>query len=313
MKRFPPFPIILILFFILSMVRPVWVMASDDRILVIQSRKLNPYNEALEGWKQFFEQESFPVQYNEYNLEEYANKESELISRIDEEPPRLIFAVGTEAALFSKNNFKDIPIVFAMVLDPVESGIVSSGRGSRENITGVSLKISIEAQFKKLKEVIPKIKVIGMLYDVKNMSRSKEEAQEAADRLKLTLAAKPIYSKTDVDKALAEIVKEADCLWAGVDTFIYNPQSAQHILLWTLRNKIPFMAFSSNYVNAGALLALECDYVDIGRQAAQMAIKILKGEELKSLGIETPRRTRVIINQKTAQLIGVDVPRMSLE
>ncbi len=309
--------IILSFFFILLVflvINPCFLLADEDyRIVIIQSRILTPYNNALRGFTDKVSNETLKTTYTEYNLEDYVGKEQEITENIINIKPSIIFAIGTEAALFSKTNLKENPIIFSMVLDPIGTKIVESFDGPNENITGVYLKISIEDQFRKLKEVIPNLKKVGMLYDANSSTKSKEEAEDAAKKLDLILVAQGVYSKADIDKTLDDILNEVDCLWAGVDTFIYNPQSAQHIILKTLRNKIPFMAFSSNYVNAGALMTLECDYADIGAQAAEIAIKVMKGAKPESISVQAPRKMKLIINQKTAQTIGIKMPRASLE
>lgn len=286
--------------------------AESTSILVLRSKDIAPYNNALAGFKDEVDKE-INASYEDYNLDDFSERQSALKEQIDQKNPKIIFAIGTEAATFAKKYIKGVPIIFSMVLNPIESGIVSSLSQTEDNITGISLKISVDKQFDKLKQIIPNIKKIGMLYDAKNMAELKAEAEKAASRLGLELIAKPIYSKNDIDQALNEVVREADVLWAGVDTLIYNPQSAQHILLTTLRNKIPFMAFSSNYVNAGALMALECDYTDIGRQAAEIAVKILNGQKPNEIPVYTPRATRLVVNEKTAQLIGVKLSKIYLQ
>lgn len=289
------------------------VFAQDqDKIVILRSQDISPYNSAVYGFKDEMDR-TFTVSYQEYQLEDYADREDSLMTEIENDRPTLIFAVGTEAAMLAKNNIRDIPVIFSMVLNPVESGVVKSVRHPDDNITGISLKISIEKQFRKIKEIFPNVHKIGMLYDAKNMVGLKKEAESAAENLDLTLVAKAVNSTGEVDDALNEVINEADILWAGVDKLIYNPQSAQHILLATLRNKIPFMAFSSNYVNAGALMALECDYVDIGRQSADLAIKVLNGEKASEIPVVSPRMTRLVINEKTAQLIGVKIPKVTLQ
>jgi putative ABC transport system substrate-binding protein len=303
---------IFIIIFGLCLWTSISLAESPVSILILRSKDIAPYNNALYGFKEGMDKQLMAI-YDDYNLDDFAGRLEPLIEEIEKRKPQLIFVIGTEAAIFAKEHIKDVPIIFSMVLNPIESGIVPSRQEASENITGISLKISVEQQFQKLKEAIPNIQKVGMLYDAKNMVELKEEAEKAASKLGLELVAKPIYSKNDIDGALNDVVREADVLWAGVDTLIYNPQSAQHILLTTLRNKIPFMAFSSNYVNAGALMALECDYTDIGRQASELASKILGGEKVNEIPVHFPRTTRLIVNEKTAQLIGVKLPKVYLQ
>ena len=69
------------------------------------------------------------------------------------------------------------------------------------------------------------------------------------------------------------------------------------------------MAFSAHYVKAGALLALECDYYDVGRQTGEIADSILKGTDPGTIPITFPRKKNLVINKRTAKTIGVNIPR----
>ena len=301
----------IVLILLLLFNHPFFAFCEEQYVIaVIRSQDIIPYGSAFIGFQEElkkFEKE-VRVEYVDFNFDEYISQPQELISKMIQTKPQLIFTIGTEATVFAKQNFKDFPIVFSMVLDPVASGIVKSFDSSQENITGVSLKISVEEQFKNLKQILPKISKIGMLYDAQKMIALKDEAERAAQNLNLSLVAVSVLSKSEVDQALEDILEKADCLWAGVDTLIYNAQSAEHILLMTLRNKIPFMAFSSHYVKAGALLALEADYEDIGRQTAELALKVLRGESAGKIPVQSPRKIQLVTNKKTAELIGVKVP-----
>lgn len=289
------------------------VSSKKQVIAVIRSRPLEPYNNALSGFKEGLKQDGYKITYNYYDLEAVKGEEWELLSEIKDLGPDLVFTLGTEGALFAKKNIKDLPIIFSMVLDPVESGIVKSLSGSGDNITGVSLNIPVKMQFRKLKQMVPKLTRIGIIYDARKKVKLKEEAIIAAKKLGLRVVAKPIYSQADIASALYEVIKEADCLWAGVDTLVYSPQSAKHILLTTIRNRLPFMAFSSHYVRAGALMAMECDYHDIGTQSAQVAIKVLNGKKAGSIPISLPRNTRLVINKRTAEVIGITITKKLLD
>lgn len=276
------------------------IQANEKSVFIIQSKDIAPYNDALRGIKdnlskEFKINQSFVDQKNLKNL-------------ILKEDSFVVVTIGTEASLFAKDNFKDVPIVFTMVLDPTEIKLVSSLESRDELITGVMLGISIDDQFKKMKEVLPEIKKIGMLYDKNKKEQLRARAQKAAEKLNLKLVAQEINDASQVTKGLDKIITQSDILWAGVDTLIYNPQSAQHILLETLRNKLPFMAFSSQYVKAGALMALESDYYDIGRQTSDIVNQILEGRPVSDIPIESPQKLNLITNQNTAKLIGVSVP-----
>ena len=61
------------------------------------------------------------------------------------------------------------------------------------------------------------------------------------------------------------------------------------------------------------LMAMECDYYDIGRQTVKIAIQVLQGQKPESIPIENPRKSHVVINKKTAKIIGITIPKKFLE
>lgn len=303
--------ILLILFFFFFFNLPVTFSETNPVIVVLLSKPLRPYNDALSGFEELIQKNGYKIAFV-YNLDEKKDNRPQFISTIKGENPGLVFAIGTEAAIFAKQNLSDLPVVFSMVLNPVKSGLVESLAAPGNNLTGVSLDIPPELQFEKLKEVLPHVTRVGVIYNEKESDWIKE-VRQAAQKNGLSLIVKPVNSQIDVPGSLDEIVKEVDCLWAQVDPMIYNVQSSQYILLNLLRSKIPMMAFSAQYVKAGALLGLECDYVDIGRQSADIALVILKHGALGNVALVFPQKVRLLINKKIAGVIGVDIPQRALE
>jgi putative ABC transport system substrate-binding protein len=87
-----------------------------------------------------------------------------------------------------------------------------------------------------------------------------------------------------------------------------TPQTAEPILLNTLKSKIPLVGLSTSWVKAGALYALDRDYIDIGLQSGELAGKLLNGASASSLPPAYPRKVAYVLNLKTASLINLDLP-----
>jgi putative ABC transport system substrate-binding protein len=303
MKTFKKIIILVFFFAVSACLIAAGSQAEEKLINVLQSRSIRPYENAFSGFKESMNALEYDVRYNIINMQE--KTPAEIIEKIEEMPGDMVLAIGTEAALFAKNNLKGAAIVFMMVLDPRESGIAGPLTAPAARITGISLDIPIEEQLRVFRKAVPGIKKVGMLYDKKNKSVLAREASEAAAKVGLKMILKPVFSQDEISMKLEEVYRECDCLWAGVDPFIYNPATAGNIILFTLKNKIPFMAFSSNFVRAGALMSLECDYKDIGRQAAEVVSDILKGRKPSSIPVQAPRKTYPVINLRTARTLNV--------
>lgn len=278
--------------------------AQQCRIVIVYSKSMLPYGAASSGFTEEIKQSGYEAVYGRYDVEKYTGKEDALAADILNFRPEVVLVLGTKAAIFAGDKLKEPAVVFSMVLDPSEGGITNAAG----NMTGVSLDIPLELQFRVLAQVVPHARRIGMLYDAARKGAFVEEVRAAAALRRLKVTAKPVYAKDEVKVTLERLLREADCLWAAADSLIYNQQSGRDILLTTLQSRIPFMAFSSYYVKAGALCALECDYKDIGRQSAHLALRILRGEKPQTMPIESPRKTRLVINRMTAAAIGITIP-----
>jgi putative ABC transport system substrate-binding protein len=229
------------------------------------------------------------------------------IARIKEINPKLILTVGSSATRIISDHIKDRPIIFSAVLNPETSGFVKSLQNPGGNMTGASLDIPPDIQFTYFKRVIKNLKHIGVLYtdETANLIPPAEALAAGAG---LVLHAVKIESEKDIPAALDSLNMIVDGLWSVADGNIYSPRSTRFILLNTLRNSKPFMGFSRNIVESGALFGLNYDYKDIGRQAGKIAASVLSGRSPSSIPVAVPSIIWFHYNEKTAKHIAVNIP-----
>lgn len=284
-----------------------FIGAETYTIAIIKSNDIDAYHQAIAGFKEELKNQGITSKFKYYELKEATSKENDLLAQAKSSKPDLVLTVGTQAAKSAITYFKTIPLIFTMVLDSVQSGITPDYKASKANYTGLILSIPLETQFKKLTELVPKIEKIGILYTT--ATKDKIDRIKEINNLALAsgfkIVAKPINSVSALPVALNKVLHKADALWAEVEPTIYNPATTQKIIMATLKYKKPFMAFSSHYVQAGALLALECDYLSIGKQAAKIADEILKGKNPGDMPIAYPETLNLIINKNTAEFLGI--------
>jgi putative ABC transport system substrate-binding protein len=292
--------------FIFADVRMAHAAGAKQCIALVSARTSDEYKAVWAAFQVELSAKGVDAEYQEFwsksiTAADYV-AQRELIVKVK---PTLLLVLGTEAAVFAQKNMSDIPAVFAMVVNPRESGIVDAQGKTPQHMAGVSLDVPIERQFAMIKEILPQVKTVGMIYDAESKEWVREQAQAAANRLDLQLKSVGLKPPYDAVRVLTEDMKGVDLLWASIDPKIYNANSAKEVLLSTMRMKLPFMAFSSKYVKAGALVALECDYAGIGKQAADIASSIFRGEDPAAVGVQTPLDIAFDINIRTAQLIRV--------
>lgn len=263
--------------------------ASAKDIIVVKSANLKPYNEALIGFKSVARGNISEVLLPDING-------SDIRKEIERERPDLIIAVD-EDALSQVKGVNDIPIVYMMVSNP--QAILNGER----NITGVSMNISAKKQVDMLSAVSPHRKRIGIIYDPNNTFHLVKDIQSSSNGF--TLITERIYSRKEVPSVLKSLRGQIDVIWLLPDITVISQETFEFILLFSLENGIPIIAFSEKYVQAGSLMALDIDPTDIGLQAGEMANRILSGTDAGGIPVSSPRKAVFSLNLKIAQRLGI--------
>jgi putative ABC transport system substrate-binding protein len=221
--------------------------------------------------------------------------------------PDIIITVGSTATQLARDNFPKTPIIFAGVKYPVLSGFVESANRPGGRITGASLDIPIDIQFRYFKQIIPDLKRIGVLY-TSNTAKLMAPARVVASQMGMELVAVEVSGPRDLPKALDSLAGCAQGLWSVADPNLFDPQSTKFILLNSLRQGLPFMGFSRYVVESGALFALDFDYKAIGRQAGQIAAQVLRGANPGQMPVSAPDIIWFHYNENTARHAKIKIP-----
>jgi putative ABC transport system substrate-binding protein len=188
----------------------------------------------------------------------------------------------------------ETPVIACLVLRP-------SDLGGAPNITGTVLEFPVETELQRLSQILPRVRHIGVVFSPQNNQDRILAASQVAKKLGLTLHLRPIASPREIPAALESLTKEVDALWGLADPVVLTPETAEPILLFSFRNRIPFIGLSQAWAKAGALYALERDYHDIGAQCGELAAKALDGHPPSSLPPAYPRKVVYCVNLKTAR------------
>lgn len=266
--------------------------ALAKEIMVIQSCRIKPYDDALQGFKSTCAEKSDEPVFHEQDIKGDITKD---VRRLH---PDLILAIGMDALLKARK-IKNIPIVYVMVLNP--HPLV---HGSK-NITGVSMNISPEKHFSVLHKVLPTRKRIGLLYDPRRNDLYAKRALSSAKAYGFELIAKETDSAKDVPRLLEKLNGKIDLLWVLPDTTIVTPDTTAFLLLYSVEKKVPVHIFSSKYLEMGALTSLEPDPFDMGRQAGEMAARIFSGTNISDITCTDAANPVLSVNQKVAKKLNI--------
>jgi len=207
-----------------------------------------------------------------------------------------------------------IPIVFAVGIDPVGSGLVASLAQPGGNVTGLSIQAN-ELAGKRLefaRELIPQLHRLAIMFNVGNAQPVLEmgETQAAARMLGLEVAPLVIQRAEDIAPAFQTLKTRADALYVAVDQLIVANRTS--ILTSALGVRLPTIFSTRDFVKVGALMSYGPSYTERFGRAADYVDKILRGAKPGDLPVEQPTKFELVINLTTAKALGLDVPHSLL-
>lgn len=275
--------------------------AGEARIAVFVSYDAAPVEAVLAGFKEHLGRQGTAAVYEIYPLHEADDLAARPPAAVRQDGTRLILALGSLALETAGREAAGIPVVAAMVLR--EADIRRAG-----NATGVFLEFPLETRFAWLRRLLPEARRVGVVYNPQENRETIEAARKVAAGMGLELVAREVSAPPELPGALESLANGADVLWGISDSVIVTPQTARSLLLFSFRNRIPFIGLSAAWVKAGAFYALDRDYRDLGRQCAELALQVLAGAEAGSLPPLAPRRVSYSLNLKTAEQMKIKVP-----
>jgi putative ABC transport system substrate-binding protein len=259
--------------------------------LAVKSKDFALYDEAIEGFKGVFEGSTRILTMAGPDSEEY------LLAEIHEAEPRVVLAVGLRAAKWIRDKLPQTPTVFCMAMHPEDNRLKTN------YMTGVQLEPSPGDQLRAFARVLPDAARIGMLYDPKRTGRQVESIKKAAADLGIRLLARPVASREEVPAALEEVVAESQALWLLRDATVLTREFFNHTLMLQLFKRLPLITYSSQFVKKGAFFSYSASYQKQGREAAEIANRILSGASPADIPIQHPGGT-LSLNLQTGERIG---------
>lgn len=270
------------------------------RVDILVSQSAAPYEESVRGFRKLLQDSGLALSVEVHELKGDESRAHAVARMAADRKSNLLFAVGTLAVQAARREASSIPMVAGMILTAGE--LKNAG-----NATGVVLELPLETEMEWMRRLLPEVRTVGVLYSpALNQSRISEAARVATQH-GLTLQSRRIDSPRDMPAELEKLASQADVLWGITDPVILNPQTAQPLLLFSFRNRIPFIGVSRSWVKAGALYALERDFNDIGKQCGELALRILRGEAAGSLPLVAPRKLGYALNLKTARHMKIEL------
>jgi len=225
---------------------------------------------------------------------------------------QLIFTSQEAATLAAKDATESVPIVFTLVGDPVGAGIVNRLAQPGGNVTGVSsLQTELVAKrLEVLKTLAPAVRRVWLIFYSVDLGSTPmiTRALETAQRLKLDVVPRGVFDASEVKRLFQEIGRD-DAVLAPEGS---NPELTIAIIEQSLARRVPAVFGTALWIGYGGLISYGPDYYAQGVQAAALVAKILRGARPQDLPVEGADKIDLAVNLKTADLLGLTVPRKIL-
>ncbi|HHX94666.1 MAG TPA: ABC transporter substrate-binding protein [Clostridia bacterium] len=220
----------------------------------------------------------------------------------------LIFAIATPTAQAASQATADIPILITAVTDPVAAGLVESMEAPGTNVTGTTDMNPIAEQLELIKAFVPGAKKVGVIYNAGEVNSEVQVkiAKEVAGDIGLEIVEASVATSADVNQAAGSLAGRVDAIYVPTDNTVVS--ALETVLQVAEEHKIPVIAGEGDSVERGALATVGIDYYELGRQTAEMAIRVLKGEDPATMPIEKQKNMQLYVNKSAAKAMGVEIP-----
>lgn len=228
--------------------------------------------------------------------------------------PDLLFTRSTPATAALVRNTRTIPIVFAVVSDPVGEGFVESLARPGGNVTGfTNAEETLTGKWLGLlKQVVPSLARLGFIFDPKVAPRGGAFytglIKTAAATYGVTPLAMPVHEATDIERAIDDFAGAPNGGLVVLPDATTNLHRAQIIAL-AARDRLPAIYAFHNLAMEGGLMSYGVDVPRLFANAATYVDRILKGDKPADLPVQLPEKFELVINMKTARSLGISVPQ----
>ena len=251
-----------------------------------------------------------------YNPQRDAASGALMASRIAEARPDLILTIATGASQIMSRETETIPIVITAVTSPEGADLVESNERPGRNVTGVSDLTPVALQIDLITRLLPQARVVGLVYNAGEIN-SVIQANMARDAIRATdglyYVVGNVTGTADIADVVQSIVGQVDVIYIPTCNTVAG---AYPIVIMTAEEAgIPVVAGEAAAVRVGALATEGIDYYLLGRQTADMAATILRGEGVPAtMPIQWQQEPGTLsINTATAARLGIQIPQAMLD
>jgi ABC-type uncharacterized transport system substrate-binding protein len=230
--------------------------------------------------------------------------------------PDVLVGVTTPSTAALQSETKTVPIVFAMVSDPLGSGFVASFARPGGNITGfVNIEASLSGKWLELMHrIAPSVSRVAMLFNPQSEPYARyylEPFRAGAAALSVTAIEAPFHDAVEIESVMTNLGSNSDAglvVMPGTSTAVHR----ELICALAARLRLPTIYPFRLFIPSGGLLSYGIDSLDLLRGAASYVDRILRGAKPSDLPVQLPTKFEMVINLKAANALGLSLPHSLL-
>jgi len=264
--------------------------------------------------RNFSEGKNLSVQYQTANGS--MPTQQQIARKFVGDAPEAIVAITTPTSQTMVAATRDIPIVFATVIDPVKAKIISRYEKPGGNVTGVSDAPPIAEQLKLFREILPNLKKLGFIYNpsLDSSKATLEWVNEQGRALGIEVVESPAPTTNEVIPAARKLVGKCDAVLIPNDTTVVAAIEA--IVKIGEETKTPVFTGETRGVERGGLASVGLNYTEVGRLAGHMVAEVLNGKNPGDIdaviAYQKLPKLDVFVNKRSASAMGVAIPQAVL-
>ncbi|MGM7635298.1 ABC transporter substrate-binding protein [Bacillus sp. Hm123] len=264
---------------------------------------------AYKGFQQALEDAGMEADYDVQIAQGDQNNNQTIANNFVSDKVDLIFANSTPSAASALNATKEIPIVFTSVTDAVAGGLVKDPNSPGGNITGTT-DLHPEAIPKTIEFMATEFdgKNVGVIYNAgeQNSVAQVEAVEKVMKENGLKIVPVTVSTSSEVKQAAESLVGKADMIYIVTDNTVVS--ALESVIQVANKEDIPMFVGELDSVKRGGFAAFGFEYYDIGYEAGQMAVQILKdGEKPGDLPVQPPQNLKLLINEKAAKEMNIEI------
>ena len=282
------------------------------KIGILQQLEHPSLDQSREGFVQaladngYVDGENIVIDYQ--NAQSDQSNLANMADRLVNNESDLILAIATGAAQTVAGKTSDIPVLITAVTDPVDAGVVNSMENPGTNVSGTSDASPMKEQIELLLQ-LKDIKTVGLLYTSSedNSALQIKQVKDILDSMNVGYVERTVTNSNDVQQVVQSLVTKCDGIYIPTDNVLAASMALVADITWPAG--IPVVTGAESMVTDGGLATLGLSYYNLGYQTGEMAVRVLKGEDISTMPVETQKEYNYIVNGDAVSAMQIEIPQ----